>query len=470
MIKPRFSIVAGARAAFVALVLCVGGMPTDTTAQTTGQRITPQEARTLAGQLIDARQPAAAREIALSLVNANPNDVASLVALARAEIALGNQDAAIAAARSAKTAAQTPAQNYLASLAMADVLAQSERFTRSQFWLRRAIQFAPNTQAEQVAVQAFRRVRRANPLAVELSFGLAPSSNVNSGNANQTISFAYLPGVLGEIEWLVPADERPLAGLELSLQTDLRYRIAQSETNRTSLEFGLFGRTYIMSSEARDTAPDVTGESLSYYKVSTGILHEWRPQGSANPYFARLSLSNAWSGGDPYQFEVDATLGTGFTLANEDRLSFSGGLRHTSRHGSDTEILTYSIRSRWSRTLGNSDVLGLNAQLARATSDTTDLAYRDTTIGVRYDFGDIIEGIDLETSYSEQFRVYETSAYDPAGREDRISSLRFDVGVNKVDFFGFQPVVTVLGRRTDSSVPRFDTEGVQVGLNFRSSF
>ncbi|WP_216036391.1 MULTISPECIES: surface lipoprotein assembly modifier [unclassified Octadecabacter] len=432
--------------------------------------MTPLDARTLAGQLIDARQPAAAREIALSLVDANPNDVASLVALARAEIALGNHDAAITAARAAKTAAQTPTQNYLASLAMADVLAQSERFTRSQFWLRRAIQHAPNTQAEQVAVQAFRRVRRANPLAIELSFGLAPSDNVNSGNANQTINFAYLPGVLGEVEWLVPADERPLAGLELSLQTDLRYRIAQSETNRTSLEFGLFGRTYIMSSQARESAPDVTGESLSYYKVSTGILHEWRPQGPNNPYFARLNFTNAWSGGDPYQFEIDATLGTGFTLANEDRLSISGGVRHTSRHNSDSEILTYSLRGRWARTLGNRDVISLNAQRAHATSDTTDLAYHGTTIGVSYDFGDIIDGIDLETSYSEQFRVYETSAFDPAGREDRISSLRFDVGISRVDFFGFQPVVTVQGRRTDSSVPRFDTEGVQAGINFRSSF
>jgi hypothetical protein len=133
---------------------------------------------------------------------------------------------------------------------MADVLAAQEAYTHSQLWVRRAIQSAPGPQSKLIATQAFRRVRKANPLAVEVRFGLTPSSNVNSGNLNEAISFAFLPGALAELEFLVPPDERPLSGLEISLQTDLRYRIAETTKSRTSLEFGFFSRTYVMSRSA----------------------------------------------------------------------------------------------------------------------------------------------------------------------------------------------------------------------------
>jgi len=45
-----------------------------------------------------------------------------------------------------------------------------------------------------------------------------------------------------------------------------------------------------------------------------------------------------------------------------------------------------------------------------------------------------------------------------------------DIGLQNIQFYGFEPVMTVQARRTDSSVARFDTEGVQIGLNLRSSF
>ena len=92
------------------------------------------------------------------------------------------------------------------------------------------------------------------------------------------------------------------------------------------------------------------------------------------------------------------------------------------------------------------------------------------TVGLSYDFGTVLPGIDLATNWTEQLRVYETSAFDPAGRDDRISSLELSVGLQDVEFYGFEPVLSLGARRTDSTVPRFDTEGAQVGIDFRSSF
>lgn len=438
-------------------------------------RVSLAEGADLARQLLIAGNAIAAREIALALLQANPNDGEALLLLAQSNMRLGDGEDALTIARRAWRAAQTRRDRFNAAFTIADILASEESYTRSQLWVRRAIQSAPGPQTESIAIEAFRRVRQANPLAIELGFGVFPSSNVNSGNSNETINFAYLPGPFGEIQWIVPADERPLSGLEITLQTDLRYRIAETESSRTSLEFGVFGRTYMMSQDARDAAPDVTGESLSHVQASFGVLHQWFPTGTEIPFSANLTYTQSWAGGLPSQRGLNGTLGARFTLDENDNLAVSASIRYSNRIASDVDVMTYSVRGRWSHTLGNDDVFGLTGQLSRATSDVTDLAYRDTTVGVSYDFGplsigDQDLGLDLAASYTEQFRTYETSAYDPAGRDDRISSLRFDVGFRNIELYGFQPVMSLQANRTNSSVPRFDTEGAQIGFNLRSSF
>jgi hypothetical protein len=205
-------------------------------------------------------------------------------------------------------------------------------------------------------------------------------------------------------------------------------------------------------------------------QASFRALHQWRRVGANAPYSASLTFNHDWAGGTPYRYELNGTVGTQYKLANEDSLAISGGMRYSQRQSGNTNNVTYSARGQWSRTLQNIDDVSITAQLAQAKSDATDLAYRDAMLSVSYDFGDLGFGVNLSTSYTEQFRVYETSAFDPAGREDQISAVRFDLGRKNIDFYGFQPVLTVQARRTISSTPRFDTQGAQLGLNLRSSF
>lgn len=433
-------------------------------------RISLAQGEELARQMLVAGQPTAALQIAQALLQADPDDSSALILLAQSNLRLGEGAEARQAARRAWQTATGRRERFNAAFTMADVLAADESYTRSQLWVRRAIQSAPDPRSEQVAIDAFRRVRLANPLAIELQFGLTPSSNVNAGNSNDAIRFAYLPGEFGEILWQVPEDERPLSGLEVSLQTDLRYRISETARSRTSLEFGAFGRSYVMSDAARASAPDVTGESLSYIQLSTGLLHQWLPEGSDTPLSASLTYNHDWAGGAPIRHGLSGTLGAQFTLGEVDTLSVAATARYSHTYTNDTHVSTYSLRGRWAHALPNEDSFGVTAQLARAVSRATDLAYSDATLGLSYDFGTVVPGIDLATHWTEQLRVYETSAFDPAGRDDRISSLQVSVGLQDVEFYGFEPVVTLGAQRTNSSVPRFDTEGAQVGIDFRSSF
>ncbi|SLN21729.1 tetratricopeptide repeat protein [Pseudooctadecabacter jejudonensis] len=439
----------------------------DTTAPV---RIAASDGPDFARRLLRAGEAEAARQVVLALLQATPD--ASSVHLLHAQtlMALGRTGDARDAGRTAWRTAASGRDRFSAAFTMADILAADEAYTRSQLWLRRALQAAPDDRRRSLAVSAFRRVRQENPLAVELTFGAAPSNNVNSGNSNEAITFAYLPGFLGEIEWLVPPDQRPLSGIELSLQTNIRYRIAQTETSRTALEFGAYGRSYFMSDEARDTAPDVTGESLSYVQVSFGILHQWTPASTGQPFSANLTYSHDWAGGHPLRQDLAATFGAQHHFSPDTRLSVSTTARFTDRLGSSDDVFTASLRGLWSTEFENDDSLGLTAQYAVAASSSTDLSYDALTLGISYDFGEIGAGLDLKSSWTEQWRTYETSVFDPAGRDDKISTVRLDIGLQDVEFYGFEPVMNVTGRRTDSSVPRFDTEGVQLGFDLRSSF
>lgn len=448
-----------------AVMLTAPAMAQDVPGQT---RISLAEGEVFAQQALRSGQPQVALDIATALLQADPDDASVLTILAQAQLRLGNIDEAKTAARAAWRAGVTERERFIAAVTMADILAADEAYTRSQIWLRRAIQTAPGPQSEAVAINAFRRVRQENPLAIEMRFGLVPSDNVNAGNSNETISFAYLPDGLSEIQFPVPADQRPLSGIEISAQTDLRYRISQTDTSRTSLEFGVYGRTYVMSDSAKASAPDVTGESLSYMQASLGLLHQW--VANDTPFSANLNYSHAWAGGQPYTQDLSASLGAILSFQNDDQLALSAGLRYSDFINNPTSVTTYTLRTAWSRQLENQDVFGVNGQLAYATSNDANRAYSGATLGVSYDFGDVLEGVDLAARWSEEWREYETSLFDPAGREDRISTIGIDLGLQNVDLYGFLPVVSVQGRRTDSSIPRLDTEGVQMGLSLRSSF
>jgi hypothetical protein len=128
VVGPHNTLVAGIRALGLALVIGTAHLPSTVGAQQSEQRVSPQEARVLANRLTSIGQPSAAREIALGLLRADATDVTALVALARAEMALSQIDAAERAAQAALSQARTPSEKFMASLVVADVFAQSERF------------------------------------------------------------------------------------------------------------------------------------------------------------------------------------------------------------------------------------------------------------------------------------------------------------------------------------------------------
>ena len=137
------------------------------------------EARTLAARAANEGQYELARRIAVGLLQRDPQDFAALMALTASEIGLGNWDAAVAAGRRAFRATNANIQRLNAARLVASAHFRARQHTRAEWWLRRALNLAPDQAARSALRADFAKVRQSNPLAVRLSFSTAPNNNVN---------------------------------------------------------------------------------------------------------------------------------------------------------------------------------------------------------------------------------------------------------------------------------------------------
>lgn len=107
-------------------------------------RLTREEGRNFAVQLLRSNQPATAKAIAESLLSADPQDPIALTLLSQAERNLGNFAPARQAGQAAWAYATFDEERFAAATVTAQALASDGKFTRAQFWLRRAGNFAPS--------------------------------------------------------------------------------------------------------------------------------------------------------------------------------------------------------------------------------------------------------------------------------------------------------------------------------------
>jgi hypothetical protein len=434
------------------------------------ERLSLEEGRQLATSLISNGQPWAAREIALALLQANPRDLDALILLSRAERALGNTEDALDAGRRAWSVAETDVDRFVVASVMAQAHSTAAQFTRAQFWLRRAAEAAPNDQMEAFAARDYGVLRHANPLSFKLSFSVLPSNNINNGNSNNKLTFAYLPGALASLEWEVPAASRPLSGLALTGQVELSYRLARSERSQTNLNLDLFAQGYVLSAESKRTAPGVTAESLGYQQISLGLSHSWLAEGASGPFSAEFTLSQSIYGGNPHTRDAALSLARQWKLENGQVYSALVSVNQTTYLADQSRANGVAVRGAWQQSLGNADVLGLSIGASKVISDRPDRGFGAVSAQVSYDFGTVGKGLDLSLAGAVEKRVYVASNLDPAGRSDLRTSVQVDLGLPDLAIYGFAPVASLSANRTNSTVPFFDTEAVRLGFQVKSTF
>ena len=454
--------------------------------------------REIAGRLLMQGEAERAGELAQALLARDADDLEALFLLARASLATGDYAEALPPARRAHGLGEGPAR-YLAARILARAHAELGHYTRAQVWLRRAWGDAPDERAVAELGRDIQAVRAMNPLTVSLSFGAAPSSNINGGSSAETIVIEGLPPGIPN-EFPLSGDARALSGFRISAGARLSYRLRGDRTSATSVEFDGQGRTYVLSAEARDQSPDSRGSDFSDASLSASLVHRWQGEGASGPSSVRVMRGQTWYDGERYTEIGQLAWDRSFVLSQADRLDLTtfadwtrrrnersvpvrdgvtGQLIEDPETGEDmvVSVITHDewwnlgLRGRWTHRLDSGDRTSAALTLRNSLDEVPDATFTGATVSLGYDWGEPVLGVRLGVSADLDWRQFDDTRYLRADdREDLRATLRASIGIRQVEFWGFEPTLGIEASRTDSNVSRMDKDSFTLDLGFRSSF
>lgn len=427
--------------------------------------LTPEEMRQLATNLLVADQPQEAAVLADALLTRDGQDIAALVIRARAALALEDFDTAIAMSRRAYAASETDDERFTTARLAALSHAAVRRDTFAQFWLRRAGQYAPTDEARADVAEDYRFLRQRNPLAISLSFGISPSSNVNGGSASEILVLPGLP-----FEFVLDGEARALSGIQFSGGVTLTYRLRSTEREAVFVDASVQGRTYTLSEEAQDLAPDARGSDYSDISFVTSLTRRWLTDGARGPWTVNAALGQTWYDNAPYLRFLRLSLAKGIRFDASNRIDMSTFAEGQDRLDDDEQFVTLGGGVRWTHIGPSGNESSLLLSVRDSLTEIEDVGFRGLTLSGDYDLRQPIGGLRVGFGANAEIRDFYQSAYSFDGRQDLTGTLRVTVGFPDIQYYGFEPTLTLETSRTSSDVDLFDKRDLRVNFGIRSSF
>ncbi|WP_413720022.1 hypothetical protein [Silicimonas sp. MF1-12-2] len=421
------------------------------------------QARAIARKALAEGKLQIADALTAALLVQNPTDAEALMIRALLMRALGRLDEAREHAASAWRHAPTPALRFEAAMLTADVLTRQEKFSRAQFWLRRADQAAPDDQRRAVAARAFGVVRQRNPLQVNLRFSLKPSNNVNNGAETLEIDIGGLP-------FLIDSSGQQLGGWEGSTGLSFGYRLAENKTARTDILADVFFRKVWLNSEAAILAPAARGSDYDYGALVAGIRHQRLIWPDMGPSTIAGIAGQSWYGGEKLARWVEIQLGQNVKRSEQSALRFGVKARVEKRlDDSINDSRSLGLSAEYLRAIEGGGGYSLGARVQNiwsdsATVDSLILGFSASRTLPK------LGPVQPRLSMSAENRDYQKWAATAGGREDRTLSLQIDATWSDVSYYGFVPQATLIARRTWSNVDIYDRNELSLGLTVVSRF
>jgi hypothetical protein len=419
--------------------------------------LNPDEMRELAGQAVLQGQAGLAYDLTGALVGRDDSDINAHLVRSRAARDLGRNDDALTHARRAWALA--------GALATAQALSSDGRRTSAQFWLRRAIELAPNEALKQRAAEDFVYVRRRNPWSTQLRFSVAPSSNINNGSRNGSSELFGLP-----FEFGLEGEAQALSGVEISTGFSTRYRLTENDRKRSDLTFGVSHRTYVLSKDAKDIAPDAQGADFATSSAYVALGESYAMSGGKARLGWDAQLGRTWYAGDPL---LDYTrIGVNYRRAAGKRGLVSAAISRDMQDGAgsrdDAAILRASLG--YGMALKNGDQFSLSTRFVQSTSDAGYLDYDRRALSASYRMAKPVGPTQLEFGLTVSEKHHDASSLTPDGRDERTVEARVTAALPEMDFYGFMPTVTLNAERTDANIDLYETETYGIQLGVRSAF
>jgi Surface lipoprotein assembly modifier len=452
------------------------GLSLSLSAVTPGQaetvKLSPDQLKAAAIQDLRFGQPQRALAYSDALLHRDKTDVMSHLIRARALRDLQHYGEARTAAKTAWALSDSAAERYSSSRTMAQILSSQGHRTRAQWWLRRAVEHAPDERTARQAIGDFRYVKARNPWLARISFSITPDSNINNGSSERSsfLNYRLSEIIVGQpVDYQLPGTARALSGIEYSLGLTTRYRFAESRTQAHDIIFTADVRHYTLSSNAKALAPDAEGNDFAFASYTLGYGHKRINLDRRGELRAVFDIGQSWYGGDEYARFARLSLGQSYKLHSGNRvnLRISGEKQDgITRSDSDTVRTDFSYTHR----LQNGALLWTNVTGAFATSPLALDEFHELGLRAQLTLPKKVAGATMHLGLWARKRSYDFSPHHRDGRrEDRVQA-DLTMVFNKVDYYGFNPTMRVTASKTDSNISLYDAKRFGVNFGIQSAF
>lgn len=455
------------------------------------ETLTPEEMRTAALAALAQGDATVALAIADALLGRDPADETALAIRSRAGRDLGRYESALDDARAAWEVARTDEEKYRAALLRAQALSSRGNRGMAQFWLRRAAELAPTPAHSRQAMRDYRYVRSQNPLRTRLTFGIAPTDNVNNGSAETEVEY------LGDSRRPI-GTSRALSGTRYTIGADLGYRLRRTRNVEDHARFGALHQTYTLSDEAKrildedlvsiepdpvtgeieviEGAHGVDGSDFAYSLLRFGLGRQFTPGPGQGLYDLSVDIAKDWYGGDPYTTFVESRAALTTQVPGRATATLSLGGRYLERErGGEESVRRASLGTEVTRGFGDAR-LTLSAGLATSDSDAGSYDYHEARLGLSYGLGKPVLGavISLDagvtaTDFGDWPFLLGAPADDLARRDVTLRA-GIDAVLPALERYGFAPVLSLEATDRRSTAEIYEFEQIGLGIGIRSVF
>ncbi len=393
--------------------------------------------------------------IADALLQRDPSDSAAWVLKAQALRLKGDLPGSEAAARQAWATSSDKPARYAAATALAQALSLQGHRTRAQYWLRHAVQNAPNGAAQSQALQDYAYVRDQNPVSLQFSASVRPSDNVNDGGKVQFIQ-------IGPFILPLPSTLLALSGTSWAVGADGQYRLSDDGQTVNALTFGAHVQGVVLSGAARDLATDLSDGDFLYRQVQIG----WQRRATlaSGRLTSDLGLAHSWYGDRDLADSVTGRLALDRPLGPDLALHLGSEVtRQISVSGQDSST-SYGLDASLGSSLGRDDKIEMALDLTRVASANPGTDRKGAEITLQWQGGQPVMGLGLGASLSVHHALYANQ------RADSGYAIGLTATINRITYLGFSPVVAFDVAHNGSTVPWFTSDTVAVGLSLKSRF
>ncbi|MGV6847026.1 MAG: tetratricopeptide repeat protein [Marinibacterium sp.] len=430
-------------------------------------------ARELAVEALRNNDPGLAIGLARGLLQAEPNDFVAYYILGSAQAQLNRPQQSRKAAARAFRLGDTKTARFRSAQLAAQMAYREQRYSLSQFWLRRAAVHAPDAAAKAVVARDYKILRQINPWSFRVQTDLRPSSNVNKGadTALQIIDGVPVTGVLS-------GAARALSGVIGSVDVAASYRLDQTATSATSILGRLFVQRVALSADARGQAPTASDSDFASTFAEASLRHGFavgpaEKRGSAS---VELTLGEAWYGGDrSFRF---ARLGGDRTWRQKNGATWQLSALYESRFmavNSVNKAEILGLGGEWSRPLANGDRLILSFALRDTQADHPNGTYWSGSVRSEYQWarpvGPARLSAGLILGYSDYPDFISAGLFTvPGGRQDGSAYADISATFYKIEYAGFAPVLRLRAGQKKSNDSRYSLKEVSLSLGIQSNF